>query len=87
MPCRRSGNSSPSAPRPAAENISSLFCKGLAFLRGRDYVTFDDVDDSAATVLGHRLILSDAAILEGIDSAELLGDILRGISPYAPAGR
>lgn len=63
------------------------FCKGLAFLRGRDYVTFDDVDDSAATVLGHRLILSDAAILEGIDSAELLGDILRGISPYAPAGR
>ncbi|OEU62236.1 MAG: ATPase [Desulfuromonadales bacterium C00003094] len=58
------------------------FCKGRAFLQGRDFVSFEDVDASAATVLGHRLILSDAAFLEGVRPAELLGEIISGIALY-----
>lgn len=58
------------------------FCKGRAFLQGRDFVSFEDIDACAAAVLGHRLILSDAAILEGIRPAELLREIISGIAPY-----
>jgi MoxR-like ATPase len=58
------------------------FCKSRAFLQGRDFVSFEDVDTSAAAVLGHRLILSDAAFLEGVRPAELLEEIISGISPY-----
>jgi len=58
------------------------FCKGHAFLEGRNFVSFEDIDACAAEVLGHRLILSDAAFLEGIRPAELLRDIISGIAPY-----
>ncbi|OEU59493.1 MAG: ATPase [Desulfuromonadales bacterium C00003094] len=58
------------------------FCKGHAFLEGRNFVSFEDIDACAAEVLGHRLILSDAAFLEGIRPAELIREIIRGIAPY-----
>ncbi|MEZ4483546.1 MAG: MoxR family ATPase [Syntrophotaleaceae bacterium] len=58
------------------------FCKGHAFLQGRDFVSFEDVDACAAAVLGHRLILSDAAFLEGVRPAEMIREIISGISPY-----
>lgn len=58
------------------------FCKGHAFLEGRNFVSFEDIDTCAAEVLGHRLILSDAAFLEGIRPAELIRDIISGIAPY-----
>ncbi|APG28410.1 ATPase [Syntrophotalea acetylenivorans] len=58
------------------------FCKGHAFLEGRDFVSFEDVDACAAEVLGHRLILSDAAFLEGIRPTELIREIISGIIPY-----
>jgi MoxR-like ATPase len=64
------------------------FCKGYAFLQGRDYVTFADVDACAEQVLGHRLILSDAAILECVAPSTLLEEIISSTSPYEPgAGR
>jgi MoxR-like ATPase len=68
---------------PRAGEHLIAYCKGFAFLRGRDYVSFEDVDACAAQVLGHRLILSDAAILEGIHASELLKDIVRSVAPYA----
>jgi len=68
---------------PRAGEHLIAYCKGFAFLRGRDYVAFEDVDACAAQVLGHRLILSDAAILEGIHAADLLRDIVRSVAPYA----
>lgn len=58
------------------------FCKGHAFLQGRDFVSFEDVDACAPAVLGHRLILSDAAFLEGIRPAEMIREIISGIAPY-----
>lgn len=59
------------------------YCKGLAFLRGRDYVTFEDVDACATVVLGHRMILSDAAVLEGVQADDLLQDIIASVDPCA----
>lgn len=68
---------------PRAGEHLIAYCKGFAFLRGRNYVAFEDVDACAAQVLGHRLILSDAAILEGIHAADLLQDIVSSVAPYA----
>jgi MoxR-like ATPase len=68
---------------PRAGEHLIAYCKGFAFLRGRDYVAFEDVDACATQVLGHRMILSDAAILEGIQARDLLQDIVASVVPYA----
>lgn len=66
---------------PRAGEHLIAYCKGYAFLRGRDYVSFEDVDICASQVLGHRLILSDAAILEGLHADMLLQDIVSSVVP------
>jgi MoxR-like ATPase len=66
---------------PRAGEHLIAYCKGYAFLRGRDFVAFEDVDACVAAVLAHRLILSDAAILEGIRGRDLLANIVDAISP------
>jgi MoxR-like ATPase len=71
---------------PRAGEHLIAYGKGYAFLRGRDYVAFEDVDACVAPVLAHRLILSDAAILEGIRGRDLLEDIVAAISPYELPG-
>ncbi len=58
------------------------FCKGQAFMQGRNFVSFEDIDACAPAVLGHRLILSDAAFLEGIRPDDLLKEVIAGIVPY-----
>lgn len=68
---------------PRAGEHLIAYCKGFAFLRGRDYVAFEDVDACAAKVLGHRFILNDGAILEGIHADDLLQDIVCSVAPYA----
>ena len=53
-----------------------------AVLRGRDYVTPDDVKALAKPVLAHRLVLSSALRYAGQDSAkQLIDSILREV-PY-----
>jgi MoxR-like ATPase len=59
------------------------FCKGYAFLQGRDFVSFEDVDACVGQVLGHRMILSDAAILEGLTPPTLLEEIVRALPPFS----
>ncbi|MEZ4598203.1 MAG: AAA family ATPase [Syntrophotaleaceae bacterium] len=68
------------SPRGGEHLIS--FCKGYAFLQGREYVSFEDVDACAKAVLGHRMILSDAAILEKVTPGMLLQDIIAATPPY-----
>ena len=67
---------------PRAGEHLIAFCKGYAFLHGRDYVTFGDVDACAGKVLGHRIILQDAALLEGIRAPEIIARIIASTSPY-----
>lgn len=67
---------------PRAGEHLMAFCKGHAFLQGREYVTFGDVDDCAGKVLGHRIILKDAALLDGIKATEIIAKIITSTSPY-----
>jgi MoxR-like ATPase len=50
-----------------------------AALHGRDYVIPDDVKALAEPALGHRIILSPAARIKGISSAEILSELLRSM--------
>jgi len=68
---------------PRAGEHLMAYCKGYAFLHGRDYVTFKDVDACAGKVLGHRIILKDAALIEGIKATEIIRQTILSTPPYA----
>lgn len=57
--------------------------RSLALLRGRDYVTPDDIKELAAPVLEHRLIMNPEAEMEGFS----LDDLLRQIFEQTPVPR
>jgi MoxR-like ATPase len=62
------------SPRASISLIRAA--KANAFLRGRGYVTADDVKAIAYNVLRHRFILTYEAEAEGIKSDDLIKDIL-----------
>lgn len=53
--------------------------KALAAIRGRDFVTPEDIQFVAKHVLNHRLILTPEAEMEGIRPEEVISDILKTI--------
>lgn len=53
--------------------------KAIAAMRGRDFVTPDDIRYVAAPVLNHRLILSPEREIEGVESEDVIADIIRKI--------
>ena len=53
--------------------------KCLAAMRGRDFITPDDVKEMALPVLRHRVILRPEAELEGLTPDRVLSQILQGI--------
>jgi MoxR-like ATPase len=55
----------------------------LALLRGRGYVSVEDIRDLAADVLRHRLVLSYDALSDGVTADELISQILAAVA--APA--
>lgn len=57
--------------------------RSLALLRGRDFVTPDDIKELAAPVLEHRLIMNPEAEMEGFR----LDDLLRQIFEQTPVPR
>jgi MoxR-like ATPase len=59
--------------------------RALALLRGRSYVTGDDIRDLAPDVLRHRLVLSYDALSEGVTVDSLLERILAAV-PAPDAG-
>ena len=50
--------------------------KGYAAIRGRDFVTPEDIKDAAIPVLQHRVIVSPEREMEGISSTEIIKQIL-----------
>lgn len=53
--------------------IAILLCsKGLAAIRGRDFVTPDDVKDVALPVLRHRVLLRPEAEIEGLTADQVV---------------
>jgi MoxR-like ATPase len=51
----------------------------LALLRGRGYVSGEDIHDLARDVLRHRLVLSYDALSEGIGADDVLGRVLEAL--------
>ena len=50
--------------------------KGFAAIRGRDFVTPEDIKDAAIPVLQHRVIVTPEREMEGISSTEIIKQIL-----------
>ena len=66
---------------PRGSLALSLAARGLAFLRGRDYVTPDMVKGMAGSVLEHRLIVSSHAAVQGKTAKQVLKDVMDHIAP------
>ena len=69
---------------PRATIALVLGGRALAFLRGRDYVLPNDVDELALDVLRHRIVLSYEALADDLDADTILTRVLRR---RADAGR
>lgn len=65
------------SPRAA---VALLLCsKALAALRGRSFVTPDDVKEIAKPVLRHRIVLRPEAQIEGATPDEALDEVIAGV--------
>ena len=65
------------SPRAA---VALLLCsKALAAIRGRDFVTPDDVKEIAKPVLRHRIVLRSEAEIEGTSPDQVLNEVISGI--------
>jgi MoxR-like ATPase len=54
----------------------SQAARALALIRGRDYVTTDDIRAVAKDALRHRLVLSYTALAEGVSADQILDSVL-----------
>ena len=73
------------SPRASLDLFRSS--QALALLRGRDYVIPDDVKELAAVVMGHRVIVTPAARMSGVDGCQIVEDVVQQVAvPYARAG-
>lgn len=62
---------------PRAAIAMSRAAKASAFLRERDYVTPDDVKSLAPYVLSHRLLLRTEARMNGLQSEDIIAQVLQ----------
>lgn len=65
------------SPRASLSIIKSA--KALAAIRGRDFVTPEDIQFVTVHVLNHRLILTPEAEMEGVRTEELVQEIVNAI--------
>jgi MoxR-like ATPase len=65
------------SPRASLSMLKAA--KALSAIRGRDFVTPEDIQFVSKHVLNHRLILTPEAEMEGITSEEVIEDILKTI--------
>ncbi len=64
---------------PRATIALVLGGRALAFLRGRDYVLPNDIDELALDVLRHRIVLSYEALADDLDADAVLIRVLRSV--------
>ncbi len=64
---------------PRASIYLALGARAMAFLKGRPYVTPQDVKDIANDVLRHRIILSYEGEAEGVTSDQIITQILQRV--------
>jgi len=66
------------SPRAALSLL--MASRARALLHGRDFVLPDDVQHLAPTVIGHRLLLTPEAELEGFESGAVVAEALEKVS-------
>ena len=66
------------SPRASLDLFRSS--QALALLRGRDYVIPDDVKELATVVIGHRVIVTPSARMDGVDGCQIVEDVLEQIA-------
>ncbi len=67
------------SPRATLGLVASA--RALALLRGRDYVLPEDVRDVAREVMSHRVVLSFDALADGVDTVEIIDQLLTAVPP------
>jgi MoxR-like ATPase len=67
------------SPRATLGLVASA--RALALLRGRDYVLPEDVRDVAREVMSHRITLSFDALADGVDTVEIVDQLLTAVPP------
>jgi MoxR-like ATPase len=65
------------SPRASLSIMKSA--KAIAAIRGRDFVTPEDIQFVTKPVLNHRMILTPEAEMEGITSEDVINEILQTI--------
>lgn len=65
------------SPRASLAIVNSA--KAIAAMAGRDFVTPDDIVKVATPVLSHRVMLSPEKEMEGLSTADVVGQILKKI--------
>ena len=58
--------------------------RAMALLRGRDHVVPEDVREVARDVLAHRLVLSFDALADGVDTGQVVDQVLAATPPPRP---
>ena len=53
--------------------------KGFAAIKGRDFVTPDDIKDAAIPVIQHRVVVTPEREMEGINSTEIIKQIIDSV--------
>ena len=64
---------------PRASLALLVASKAFAGIRGRDFVTPEDIKESSLAVLRHRVIVSPEREMEGLTADEIIRQILDGI--------
>jgi MoxR-like ATPase len=67
-------------PSPRASLGLQSACQALAAMRGRGFVTPDDVKHLAVPVLAHRLVITTDARLRGRSAEEVVSDVLARVA-------
>ncbi len=65
---------------PRAAVMLARASQALAFVRGREYVIPDDVQDLTVPVLSHRLLASEESVLRHRDAASILQQVSQEVS-------
>jgi MoxR-like ATPase len=65
---------------PRASIALKVCARALAFIKGKSFVTPDDVKEIAPDVLRHRVLLTFEAEARGVDSDEVIRSLLSGVT-------
>jgi MoxR-like ATPase len=71
------GSARGAGPRASIALLSAS--RALALINSNNYVTPDDIKQVALPVLRHRILLSAELDIEGVNTDDVLKDILRNI--------